>query len=155
MKTAKAPGRSVISATVCLLAAAASISLHAQSSGGNYTIIGGIYPGAATVSGGTYGVSGWIATSGGGTSSGSDYDLTYGLLGLWVLDVDDVTLNVALTSVNAVRIWWDTTVTGYQLEHSAAVGPHASWTAVPEPTVGNQYTASPTDAGRYFRLRKP
>lgn len=122
--------------------------------GGPFVLVGAPATGG-TSSGGTYRLSGYVAAAGAETSSGESFDLTCGLVGVYVATGGDVELRVTLTPDGNARIWWAPEVTGYLLESAGAPGPGAVWEPVDPQPATNEYVTPPLESPRFFRLRKP
>ena len=137
------------------LASAGFLRLSADPlTGGPCVLVGDISAGGGTSSGGSLAISGWVASAGAGTSTGADYELTCGLLGIHVVPPDAVSLRVGLTVGGDVRLWWPVEVTGYQLESTAALESSADWQPVEPQPSRNDYIADPFQPVRFFRLRQ-
>lgn len=135
---------------------ATALPLVAQPlTGGPFGLIGAVVAGGGTASGGVFSIAGWAASAGAGTSSGESFDLTCGLLGIYVVPSDGVALRVELMPSGDVRMWWPADAAGYRLESTTAVGPGAVWQPVEPPPAANSYTTGPVLPARYFRLQKP
>jgi hypothetical protein len=122
--------------------------------GGSYVLVGAPATGG-TSQGGGFAVTGYVAAAGAGTSSGGQFDLTCGLIGVYALPDGDVALQAELTIQGNVRLWWPADAAGYQLEFTTALGPGAIWQAVQPAPVGNEYVTGPSQPARFFRLRRP
>ena len=123
-------------------------------SGGPFAVLGSAGGGGLS-SGGAYVLNGWVASAGAGTSSGGEFDLTCGLVGVYVLPEEDRRLMVERTADGRVRIWWSSELVGYQLESTAALGSGGDWLPVDPPPAGSSYTVEPGGPARFYRLRKP
>lgn len=121
--------------------------------GGSFVLVGAPAA-AATMTGGTFRLAGYVASSGADTSSGESFDLTCGLIGVYVATGGPVPLKIQLTPAGQARIWWAPDVTGYELESTTALGPDADWQPVGPTPSGNEYFTPPLDPARFFRLRK-
>lgn len=144
-----------LAALGAVLLAPALFPLAAQPlTGGAFVLVGAPATGG-TSSGGTYRLSGYVAAAGAETSSGETFDLTCGLVGVYVATGGDVELRVTLTPEGNARIWWAAEVTGYLLEFTGTPGPGAFWEAVHPQPVTNEYVTPPLESPRFFRLRKP
>jgi hypothetical protein len=123
-------------------------------SGGPFAVVGSA-GGGGTSSGGGFVLNGWVASAGAGTSSGEEFDLTCGLVGVYVVPGEDLALKVEVTGDGLVRIWWSPDLVGYQLESTAALGSGAGWLPVEPPAAGSSYMVEPAGPARFFRLRRP
>lgn len=122
--------------------------------GGPYAVLGA--PGGGGKSaGGNFVIAGWVAAAGAGTSSGDEFDLTCGLIGLYTPPADDLGLQVAWTPDGRVRIWWSPTLVGYQLESVSGLAGGAAWQVVATEPGGNSFITEPDGPARFYRLRKP
>lgn len=146
--------RSRLAALTAALLLTGSTPFAAPLSGGPFTLLGSAAGGGLS-SGGAYVLQGWVASSGAGTSSGGDFDLTCGLIGAYAVPTDDARLMVEFTSDGRVRMWWSPELVGYQLESTAALGSGAGWQAVQPAPAGSSYFAEPDGPARYYRLRRP
>lgn len=142
----------VVSAVGLLLSWTASLA--GPLTGGSFGLVGSAGGGGISTGGG-YVLSGWVASAGAGTSSGEEFDLTCGLIGVYVVTGGDAALKVELTDDGLVRIWWSPDLVGYQLESSASVGSSAIWTPVNPPPAGSSYFVEPVGPSRFYRLRSP
>lgn len=131
-----------------------TVTLAGPLTGGSFGLIGSAGGGGVSTGGG-YVLSGWVASAGAGTSSGEEFDLTCGLIGVYVVTGGDATLKVELTDDGLVRIWWSPDLVGYQLESSASLGSAAIWAPVNPPPAGSSYFVEPVGPGRFYRLRAP
>jgi hypothetical protein len=121
--------------------------------GGSFIVVGAPATGG-TMSGGTFRLTGYVASAGAETSSGEGFDLTCGLIGVYVVTGGDVPLRVQLTPTGQARIWWAPGETDHQLESTPALGQGADWQPVSPAPSGNEYFTPPVEPARYFRLRK-
>ncbi len=122
--------------------------------GGSYVLVGAPATGGRSQGGG-FTLTGFVAAAGAGTSSGAPFDLTCGLIGVYVLPDGEVALQAELTIQGDVRLWWPADAGGYQLEFATALGPGSVWQTVQPAPAGNEYLTSPTQPARFFRLRRP
>lgn len=151
--TGSAAGHRLAALAVAMLLAGSTPSA-APLSGGPFTILGSTGGGGLSV-GGAYTVQGWVASSGAGTSSGGEFDLTCGVVGAYAASADNARLMVEFTGDGRVRMWWSPELVGYQLESTAALGSGGSWQAVQPAPAGSSYFAEPDGPARYYRLRRP
>ena len=144
------------------LAAAATVALTsaplplgaAPLTGGPYVLVGAPATGG-TSQGGGYNLTGYVAAAGADTSSGADFDLTCGLLGIYYGPSGEATLKAALTAGGEVRIWWAAELADYTLESTTTLGPGADWEPAEPAPAGNEYITNPAQPTRFFRLRRP
>lgn len=106
------------------------------------------------MSGGVFRLVGYVASAGAGTSAGETFELTSGLIGVYVATGGDVPLHVELTVNGDTRIWWAPNETGYQLESTITLGPGSNWQPVIPAPLGNEFITPPLQPGRFFRLKK-
>ena len=123
--------------------------------GGSYAVIGAPTGGGGNSSGGNYALAGWLASTGAGTSTGQEFELTCGLFSLYGVPVGDVALKVQVTADGRARIWWPAGIPGYQLEYASSIGPGANWQEVFPMPVDHNYFVPPDQSARFFRLRRP
>ena len=121
--------------------------------GGPFVVVGASATGG-TMSGGAFRLTGYVASAGADTSSGESFDLTCGLIGVYVVTGGEVPLRVQFTSTGQARIWWGAGVTGYQLESTITLGPMTDWQPVSPTPSGNEYITPAVEPARFFRLRK-
>jgi hypothetical protein len=96
-----------------------------------------------------------VAAAGADTSSGEDFDLTCGLIGIYGGSGDSVTLRAETTSTGDIRLWWSATAFGVRLESTTSVGEGAFWEPVSPAPSGNEYLTPPVSPARFYRLRQP
>jgi len=144
---------SVLAVAVVAAIVGVAMPLAAQPlTGGPFVLVGAPAAGG-TSQGGSYSISGYIASAGAETSSGGNFDLTCGLIAVYLVTSGDVPLSVQLTAAGDVRIWWPADVTGYQLESTTTLGLGATWEPVTPAPAGNEFITSPGGPTRFFRLR--
>lgn len=146
-------GRSIL---VLALVSTGTLPLVAQPlTGGTFSLTGGIATGSGSSSGGPFSITGWAVSAGAGTSTGGEFTLVCGWPSIYVVPNDDVALNVELTVDGDVRLWWPAEATGHQLQFSTTLGPDALWLQVQPAPAGNTYTTTPLSETRFFRLQLP
>lgn len=144
-------GRLVRVSSLTLVAA----TLHADPlTGGSFVLVGAPAAGG-TARGGDFVLNGYVAAAGANTSSGVDFALTCGLLGVYTPPSGTVELRAEPTASGQVRIWWPADATGYRLEFTPALGPTPAWQAVEPAPEGNEYVTAPVQPAWFYRLRRP
>lgn len=122
--------------------------------GDSFVLVGAPATGG-TARGGDYVLNGSVAAAGANTSSGEEFHLTSGLLGMYTPLTGTVELRAELTAGGQVRIWWPADAAGYRLEFTPALGPNPAWRAVEPAPAGNEYMTAPVQPARFYRLRQP
>lgn len=124
------------------------------SKGGDFSLIGGVVSGGGTVTGGGFTLEGSAGTPNAGESTGSDFVLTGGLIGVYAVP-GDVELGLDRTEDGLVHLKWPATATGYVLESTTQLGQNAVWTPVNPAPKDNTLTVPFDQPARFYRLRKP
>ena len=116
--------------------------------------------GGGTSTGSTYQVSGTIGQpDASGAMSGGNYSLTGGFWAAYAVQTPGAPyLSVLRTSTNTICVWWPVTDPGWQLEATASlVNTGSTWSPCSYVTNGVNcvFIESPPAGNRFYRLQKP
>lgn len=125
-----------------------------ESSGGEFTLSGGIGAGGGASSGGEFSVTGGAAIQGGGALSGGGYSVEGGLVGFAIEPTEggEAVLRIEVMDSGTALLTWSEP--GYVLEVREGLATPSTWAPVePQPELRSLPVATQTPA-RFFRLRK-
>ncbi len=123
------------------------------SSGGDFSLEGGLVSGGASSEGGEFTVEADDDPTSGFALSGGDFRIEGSLVGVAVIPGE---VPLSLTAIgNQATLTWPDSATDYVLEFTADIGNLVDWRPVVPVPVGNAYTTTFNQPLRFFRLRKP
>lgn len=143
-------------AGTCIVAVAGLFLVNGEEplKGGRFTLIGTTTAGGGRAGGGVFAVDGVAGQTSTAASSGGNFQVTGGLVGVVVIP-GEVAITVETTADGMARLSWPSTAVGFQLEFAAQLGPQPDWKPVlPAPT-GNVFSTPMNQPYRFFRLHKP
>jgi hypothetical protein len=131
----------------------ASCAIHAQVSGGGFSVVGHAIGGVGFSAGGQFSLAGSIGVGDGGSGSGS-FTLNSGPAEFFTTAVGNFDLEILLSG-GSYRISWPAEAFGYVLEQSTTVGVGANWQPVSPAPTENTYSGLAAPKAFFFRLHRP
>lgn len=143
-----------------LLVVAVAVSLvclahpaGAQSTGGDFVLHGTPAIGGGEAGGGNFALSGQVTPAGGTPSSGGEFTLRGGAIGLYVVP-GEVKLTVTRDDRGDAVLTWPADGDGFVLEYTGTLGAEPQWQAVTPSPAGRRYVTPFDQPLRLFRLRR-
>lgn len=131
----------------------AATSVAEPSRGGNFAVTAAVTSGGGRAAGPGFALEGSAGQPSLQTSTGGNYQLSGGLLGVIIVP-GDVLLTIERLDTGEAKLSWPASATGYVLEFAAQLSEPAEWQPVVPAPVGNNFQTPLNQPLRFYRLHR-
>jgi hypothetical protein len=131
----------------------AATSVAEPSRGGSFALTAAVTSGGGRAAGPGFALEGSAGQPSVQTSTGGNYQLSGGLLGV-ILVPGDVLLTIERLDTGEAKLSWPASATGYALEFATQLGEPAGWQPIVPAPVGNNFQTPLNQPLRFYRLHR-
>ncbi|MBN9693807.1 MAG: hypothetical protein J0M24_26500 [Verrucomicrobia bacterium] len=131
----------------------ATASVAEPSRGGSFALTAAVTSGGGRAAGPGFALEGSAGQPSVQTSTGGNYQLSGGLLGVIIVP-GDVLLTIEHLDTGEAKLTWPASATGYVLEFAAQLTEPAGWQPVVPAPVGNNFQTPLNQPLRFYRLHR-
>lgn len=123
------------------------------SRGGNFALTGAVTSGGGRAAGTGFALEGSAGQPSVQSSTGGNYQLSGGLLGIIIVP-GDVLLTIERLDNGEAKLSWPASATGFVLEFASQVSEPANWQPVEPAPTGNNFQTPVNQPLRFYRLSR-
>ena len=131
----------------------AATSVADPSRGGNFALTAAVTSGGGRAAGSGFALEGSAGQPSVQTSTGGNYQLSGGLLGIIIVP-GDVLLTIERLDTGEAKLSWPASATGYVLEFASQISEPPNWQPVEPAPTGNNFQTPLDQPLRFYRLHR-